>query len=68
MKKHTTPLDVTKWVIIFAVVGVAGVTVVTLVKQKNKRAKEKAEEERRILETPIHDMAQNDLESKYLQK
>ena len=68
MKVHRSKADVVKWVIILAVVGVAGVTVVTLVKQKNKREKEKAEEVRRILETPIHDMAQNDLESKYLQK
>ena len=68
MKVKTSKKDIVKWVIILAVVGVTGVTVVTLVKQKNKRAKEKAEEERRILETPIHDMAEDNLEQKYLQK
>ena len=68
MKVHRSKADVIKWVLIFAVVGVGSLTVVNLVKQKNKRAKEKAEEERRILETPIHDMAEDNLEQKYLQK
>ncbi|MEE1100213.1 MAG: hypothetical protein U0K86_01860 [Agathobacter sp.] len=68
MKVKTSKKDVIKWVLIVAVVGVGSLTVVNLVKQKNKRAKEKAEEERRILETPIHDMAEDNLEQKYLQK
>lgn len=68
MKVHTSKFDVMKMVLVLAVVVVIGLVLINLVKQKNQRAKEKAEEERRILETPIGDMATSDLESKYLQK
>jgi hypothetical protein len=43
-----------------------GVIIINLVKQKNQRAKEKAEEDQKILNTPINDIAKDDLENKYL--
>jgi hypothetical protein len=50
---------------VIAIVAV-GAIIINLVKQKNKRAKEKAEEDQRILNTPIHDIAKDNLEDKYL--
>ncbi len=66
MHVSTTSKDIFKWILILAVVIVVGAVVVKLVKQRNKRAKEKAEEDQRILNTPIDDIASDDLENKYL--
>jgi type II secretory pathway pseudopilin PulG len=54
--------------VILIIIIVVGVVVINLIKQKNQRAKEKAEEDQRILNTPINDIAQDDLEKKYLDK
>lgn len=66
MHVSTTGKDIFKWVLILAVVILVGVIIIKLLKQKNQRAKEKAEEDQRILNTPIHDIAKDDLENKYL--
>jgi hypothetical protein len=66
MKVSTTGKDILKWIIIAIVVIAAGLIIIRLVKMKNQRAKEKAEEDQKILNTPIHDMAKSDLEEKYL--
>lgn len=66
MHVSTTGKDIFKWVLILAVVILVGVIIIKLIKQKNQRAKEKAEEDQRILNTPIHDIAKDDLENKYL--
>jgi hypothetical protein len=68
MKVSTTGKDILKWIIIAIVVIAAGLIIIRLVKMKNQRAKEKAEEDQKILNTPIHDMAKSDLEEKYLNK
>jgi hypothetical protein len=68
MKVSTTGKDILKWIIIAVVVIAAGLIIIRLVKMKNQRAKEKAEEDQKILNTPIHDMAKSDLEEKYLDK
>ncbi|MCM1159610.1 MAG: hypothetical protein NC412_00160 [Roseburia sp.] len=66
MHVSTTGKDIFKWTLILAVVILVGVIIIKLLKQKNQRAKEKAEEDQRILNTPIHDIAKDDLENKYL--
>jgi hypothetical protein len=66
MHVSTTGKDVAKWVLIVIAILVIGIFIVILVNKRNKRAKEKAEEDRRILETPIHDIADDDLTNKYL--
>jgi hypothetical protein len=66
MHVSTTGKDILKWVLIVIAIIAVGVIIINLVKQKNKRAKEKAEEDQRILETPIHDIADDNLENKYL--
>lgn len=66
MHVSTTGKDIIKWVIILIVVIVVGIVLVTVVKQRNKRAREKAEEDARILNTPINDIASDNLEDKYL--
>ncbi|MBD5452597.1 MAG: hypothetical protein HDR25_08155 [Lachnospiraceae bacterium] len=66
MHVSTTGKDIIKWMIILCVVIVVGVVLVTVIKQKNKRAKEKAEEEAKILNTPIDTMVSDNLEDKYL--
>jgi hypothetical protein len=73
MYVSTTGKDILKWIliivavllIIVAILLIGGI-IVNLVKQKNKRAKEKAEENQRILNTPINDLAKDNLEDKYL--
>lgn len=66
MKVSTTGKDVMKWIVIALTVLIAGAIIVNIIKQKNKRAKEKAEEDQRILNTSIHDLAKDSLENKYL--
>jgi hypothetical protein len=66
MKVSTTSKDILKWVIIAVVVIAAGVILIRMVKLRNQRAKEKAEEDQKILNTPINDLAKDDLENKYL--
>lgn len=66
MHVSTTGKDIVKWVLIVIAIILLGAIIVTLIKQKNRRAKEKAEEDQRILDTPIHDIAKDDLENKYL--
>lgn len=66
MHVSTTGMDVIKWLLILCIVIVVGVVIVTVIKQKNKRAKEKAEEDAKILNTPIGDYIKDDLEDKYL--
>jgi hypothetical protein len=68
MHVSTTGKDIIKWIVILIIIIVVGVVVINLIKQKNQRAKEKAEEDQRILNTPINDIAQDDLEKKYLDK
>jgi hypothetical protein len=66
MHVSTTGKDILKWVLVVIAIIAVGVIVINLVKQKNKRAKEKAEEDQKILNTPIHDIAEDNLEDKYL--
>jgi hypothetical protein len=66
MHVSTTGKDILKWVLIVIAIVAVGAIIINLVKQKNKRAKEKAEEDQRILNTPIHDIAKDNLEDKYL--
>ena len=47
---------------------VVAVAVVSVIKMRHKRAKEKAEEDARILNTPVGDIAADNLEDKYLKK
>ncbi len=66
MHVSATGKDVLMWGIILAVVVVIAAAVVTVVKMRNKRAKEKAQEDERILNTPVGDIASDHLEDKYL--
>lgn len=66
MYVSTTGLDIVKWVLIILAIILIGAVVVILVRQKHQRAREKAEEDQKILNTPIHDIAKDDLEDKYL--
>ena len=56
MKVTTSYKDVLKYVVIFFIVVAVGVIVILLVKEKSRRAKEKAEETERILNTPLERM------------
>ncbi len=66
MHTPTTGKDILKWVLIVLTVALVCALIVYLVKEKNRRAKEKAAEDERILNTPIHDIADDNLEDKYL--
>lgn len=66
MHVATTGKDIMKWVLIVVAIIIVGVIVINLVKQKIQRAKEEAEEAQKILNTPINDMANDNLEDKYL--
>lgn len=66
MHVSTTNKDILKWVLIVIAIILLGIIIIKLVKQKNQRAREKAEEDQRILNTPINDVAQDNLEDKYL--
>jgi hypothetical protein len=65
MHVSTTGKDILKWILIIVAILLIGGIIVNLVKQKNKRAKEKAEEDQKILNTPINDLAKDNLEDKY---
>jgi hypothetical protein len=65
MHVSATGKDILKWVLIIVAILLIGGIIVNLVKQKNKRAKEKAEEEQKILNTPINDLVKDELENKY---
>jgi cbb3-type cytochrome oxidase subunit 3 len=66
MHVSTTGKDIFKWILIVIAIILVGVIVIRLVKEKNRRAKEKAEEDQKILNTPINDVAKDNLEEKYL--
>ncbi|MCR5784434.1 MAG: hypothetical protein K6G40_02165 [Eubacterium sp.] len=66
MKVSATSEDVAMWAFIAIAIIAAGVIIVVLVNKKLKRDKEKAEEDQRILNTPIDDLADDDLTNKYL--
>ncbi len=65
MHMPTTGKDVMKTGLLVVAVVAVGVIVIVLVNKHNKRKKEEAEERQRILDTPIHDMAEDDLTKKY---
>lgn len=66
MHVSTTGKDILKWVLIAVVVVAGGVIIITVINKRNKRAKEEAEERQRILDTPINDIADDNLTQKYL--
>jgi uncharacterized membrane protein len=66
MHVSTTGKDILKWILIIVAIIIVASTIIYLVRQKNRRAKEKAAEDQRILNTPINDLAKDDLEKKYL--
>ena len=66
MHVSATKNDIIMWCIILAVVIVIVVAVVKVIKMIHKRAKEKAEEDARILNTPVGDITSDHLEDKYL--
>lgn len=66
MHVSTTGKDIVKWALIVVAIVAAGIIIISLVNKKHKRAREKAEEDQRILNTPINDIAKDDLENKYL--
>ena len=69
MHVSTTGKDVIKWVIIAIIVIVLCVFIIRLITIKHRRAKEKANEDARILNTPINDLAKtkaDNLTDKYL--
>lgn len=68
MHVSTTKNDIVKWILILLVVIVIGAVLVTVIRQRNKRAREKAQEDAEILNTPINDIASDNLEDKYLDK
>lgn len=68
MHMPTTGKDVMKTGLIVVGVIAAGVIIIVLVNKSNKRKKEEAEERQRILDTPIHDMAADDLTNKYTEQ
>lgn len=67
MRHKTSWKDFVKWILIILAIAIAGVIIINLVKEKNKRDKEKAEEDQKILETPVHDIA-DDLTQKYTEE
>lgn len=65
MRVSTTKEDVTVWGIVLATVIMAGIVIIIVIKQKNQRAKEKAAEDERILNTPLEELRNDDLTKKY---
>lgn len=65
MRVSTTKEDVTVWGIALATVIIAGIVIIIAIKQKNQRAKEKAAEDERILNTPLEELKNDDLTKKY---
>ncbi len=66
MKVSTTSRDIFKWILIIIAIVMIGIYVTRTLKLKNQRAKEKAAEDDKILNTPINDLAGDDLTNKYL--
>lgn len=69
MRVSTTAKDVVKWILIVILVALSIFGIIRVLKLKAQREKEKAEEDARILNTPIDDVANNmadNLEKKYL--
>ncbi len=66
MKVSTTSRDIFKWILIIIAIVMIGIYVTRTLKLKNQRAKEKAAEDEKILNTPINDLAGDDLINKYL--
>lgn len=66
MKVSTTSRDIFKWILIIIAIVMIGIYVTRTLKLKNQRAKEKAAEDEKILNTPINDLAGDDLTNKYL--
>lgn len=66
MTVTTTGKDLVKYAIIFGTVLVTVIAIIVIITKKAKRAKEKAAEDERILNSNIHDMAKSNLEDKYL--
>lgn len=56
MKVSTTGKDIVKWLIVLVIVIAGGITIIRVVKIKAARAKQKAEEDERILNTSIDDL------------
>lgn len=67
MHHKTNWRDFVKWILIIIAIIIAGTIIISLVKEKHKRDKEKAEEDQKILETPVHDIA-DDLAEKYTEE
>ena len=65
MAVPTNGADVAKVAVIFVGVIGIGVVVFLIIREKHRRAKEKAEEDQKILNTPINDLAKDDLTEKY---
>ena len=69
MRVSTTGKDVMKWLLIVVAIALVVCAIIWLVKTKNQRAREKAQEDERILNTPLEDIVDakaDDLTSKYL--
>lgn len=66
MHVTTTSKDIFKWILIVIALVLVIILITRIIKDKNKRAKEKAAEDERILNTPINDLAEDDLTKKYL--
>lgn len=68
MHVSTTKNDIIKGFIMLALAVVVLIIIIIVLKQSGKRAQEKAEEDARILNTPIDDIVTDHLEDKYLNK
>lgn len=67
MRVSTTGKDIVKWALVVVVVIVVCVTAINIIKKKHKRAKEEAEEDAKILNTPLDEInSSDDLTNKYL--
>lgn len=65
MTKSTTVTDVAKWGVIAVTVICVGLVVMSVMKLGRKHAAEEAAETKRILETPIDNLVQDELLDKY---
>lgn len=66
MRVSTTGKDIVKWLLILGVAVAMGAAVIIIIILKHKRSREKAEEDARILNTPVDAIALDHLEDKYL--
>lgn len=65
MRVSTTKEDIVVWGMAVAIVIIVGIVIIIFIKQKNQRAKEKAAEDERILNTPLEELRNDDLTKKY---